>query len=158
MKIVLLALLLPFIAFAQKAKPLQIPVDTTNGRISYSEITYADSTSKKELFSKVLEWIALTYTSVKDVVKLKDRDAGKIIAQGVFNERLEQGLNIYSASIYHTLLIGIKDGTCKIQITDFNYGYTAQDGSWATGDLKNFLYSNLHKKKNLILCADVITM
>ena len=99
---------------------LQIARDTSTGLVSYTEIVYADSLSKRELFGRALEWITLNYKSANNVIQLKDEDRGKIILKGNFKEtKMFRDVSL-DVTVEHTIIISVKDGRSKIQITDIN--------------------------------------
>lgn len=113
----------------------QIPIDTSTGKVSYTEIVYADSVSKKELFDRSLEWLALNYKSANDVIQLQNEATGKIIAKGLFKEYLSLmgGLTVYDCSVYHTLKIDIKEGRVRIQLTDLYEKHYVSPSQYSSG-------------------------
>jgi len=63
-----------------KWKDYEMPRDA-NGKIYYSEVVSLPNYSKDELFLKAQEWAVKTFVSSKQVVEVKDKEAGKIIAK-----------------------------------------------------------------------------
>jgi len=103
---------------------------------SYSEVVQVDSNiTKNELFSTYMDWIAQNYKSAQNVVQYQDKEAGKIVAKGLFKVMLNDpfGAPCDGGSVYHTLSIYIKDGRFRYILDDIHY-----DGSpkfTASGDL-----------------------
>lgn len=87
--------------------------------ISYSEVVTVDSTmSSKELFSKALNFITLSFKSANDVIQLKDESSGKIICKGntsFTNNRPEY----VDGVINFTLQISVKKGKYKYDFSNF---------------------------------------
>lgn len=149
------------LAFSQ----LKIPTDSASGKVSYTEIVYADSASKKELFGRAIEWVALNYKSANDVIQLKDDERGKLIAKGFFKKTLFGGLlTAREVSVYHTLIMDFKEGRCKIQLTNFSYKYYNESvsasgiyipGGWVEGTLESQI-QYIQNKKNMPLKSEWI--
>jgi len=80
-------------------------------------IERVDSTSKKELYKKAKEWIAINYTSTDDVIQLGDEENGKIILKGNFPSRLfgKKGW------IRHSLILDFKDNKFRYKYFDLSY-------------------------------------
>jgi hypothetical protein len=108
---------------------LKLPVDSTTGKVSYTEIVYVDSAAKSKLFSSSLEWIALSFKSAKSVIELKDEPAGKIIVKGALDERIPGSFANLNIDVRFTMNITCKDGRCRIQLTGWNYQYCLGGGN-----------------------------
>lgn len=99
----------------------QFPIDSTTGRICYTNIIQIDSVPKEELMGRAAEWIALHYKSATDVIKLDDRTRGKIVAKGFFEQSIyfENEVPSFRVAVSHAVLLDFKDGKCRIRFTDF---------------------------------------
>lgn len=103
---------------------------------SFTEVVQVDSNiTKNELFSTFMDWIAQNYKSAQNVVQYQDKEAGKIVAKGLFKVMLNDpfGAPCDGGSVYNTLSIYVKDGRFKYILDDIHY-----DGSpkfVASGDL-----------------------
>lgn len=125
--IVLASLLFCKAALSQESyKPIKksdIPLDSSTGKISYQIIDTVPNTSKDILFSKALEWIATNFKDANTVIKLQDKEAGKIIVKGLSEEKTVTrvfGKNI-DAPYYQnfSLNFSVKDNRYRVIITDF---------------------------------------
>jgi len=127
--------ILNYSSIGRKLEQTQIPIDTSTGKVSYTEIVYADSVSKKGLFDRAVEWVALNYKSANDVIQLKNEETGKIIAKGLFSEYLSLmgGLTVFDCSIYHTITIDTKEGRVRMQITDLYEKHYAPATQYSSG-------------------------
>lgn len=115
-----LALAVFFLSVKISDGQVQIPIDSSTGRVSYTEIVYADSTlKKKDLFKKAIEWVALNYNSANDVIQLKDEESGKIIVKGNMVVVINPMGFVFERRLKHTITIDTRDGRCRINITDF---------------------------------------
>lgn len=53
-----------------------------NNKVEFQEVVSADSISKENLFDYILEWCATSYNNSTNVIRVNDRDVGKIILKG----------------------------------------------------------------------------
>ena len=63
------------------AQDINFPIDTTTGKINFSEVIYVDSASKLLLFTKAREWFTKSFTSSKSVLELEDKEAGNLLVK-----------------------------------------------------------------------------
>jgi hypothetical protein len=75
---------------------------------------------KDELFVTALSYFAINYNSANDVIQLNDKDAGLIIAKGIF--QIESG--IVNTFCDHTIRIDVKEGRARIILTVSQYKYS----------------------------------
>ena len=131
----LLLFLIPSFVFGQELK-----IEKETGRYTKSEVIEFDNISKKELFNRAIEWITINYTSVDDVMQLKDDENGKIILKGNFSIDIffKQGW------IKHTLILDFKDDRFRYTYTNLSYY------SPGSGDIP-FEGSMVSKKKILAI-------
>lgn len=108
---------------------LKLPVDSTTGQVSYTEIVYVDSAVKSKLFSLSQEWIALNYKSAKSVIELKDEQAGKLIVKGNLAGQIPGAFANLDMEVRYTMNITCKDGRCRIQLTGWLYKYCLGGGN-----------------------------
>lgn len=95
------------------------PLDSISNKISYSEVVIVPAVSKQELFHRATMWFTLNFKSSKDVVQLSDENSGEIIGKGSFNVDYT-GLGAKNIGfVSFTILVSVKDGKYKYQITDF---------------------------------------
>lgn len=137
-KIFLIGILLlsSFFIFSEKkvwkdpnAKGL-FPLDA-NGKIIYTEVIEMPNIAKDALYSRAYEWFAKTFNSAQNVIQMQDKEAGKIIGKGIFDDMNSPGpLGMAGVKGYmkFTISIYLKDGKYKYEITDF-----VHEGIW-TGE------------------------
>jgi len=117
----------------------ELKIDDESGKYTKQGIVEIKGKSKKDLYLKANQWIALRYNSTKDVVQLSDAESGKIIAKGAFST------NMYmkKGAIYHILILDFKDDKFRYTYTDLSY-FSAGSGEM------NFEKKGIMSKKKLI--------
>jgi hypothetical protein len=107
----------------------QLEIDSVSQRYQYTEVVQADSSTKDALFTKVKEWIALSYRSMDAVMQLEDKETGKMIVKG----NMVTTMFMQKAWLGHTLIFDFKNGKFRYAFTDFTYkssngqGYTYEN-------------------------------
>lgn len=123
------------------AQILDFPFDrsiiTVNDQTKKVEYIYIDSipdSNKDRLYSNALEWIALNFKDATSVIKLQDKDAGKIIAKGMTKLSYSYkwlGNDLVSEySQFFTIDISLKNNRYKIVFTDFIAGFDASGSGY----------------------------
>ena len=106
--------------------PFDRSVITVNDQTKKIEFIYIDSipdSNKDKLYSNALEWIALNFKDATSVIKLQDKDAGKIIAKGM--TRLSYSYKwlgndmVDEYNQFFTIDISLRNNRYKIVFTDF---------------------------------------
>lgn len=115
----LMMLLAPVVTSGQK-----IEKDSVSGIYTAKGVVQVDDVPKDKLYSRAMEWIALSYKSAQDVVQLSNKEDGKIICKGNF----PVSLYMKSGSVEHTLTLEFKDNRFRYRYTNFVY-YSAGSGS-----------------------------
>lgn len=107
-------------AFGQK-ETLNLPIDSSTSKITYSEVVFVDSlANKQELFSRAREWFAKAYKSSTNVIQMEDKESGKIVGKALLSVNLTSlGMQQNGGYINYTITIYVKDGKYKYEITDF---------------------------------------
>lgn len=113
-----------FNTFGQKntrETPPDFPMDSTTGKITYTEVVKVDSTATKdELYSRAREWFAKAYKSSTNVIQMEDKESGKIVGKALTQVFYQAMKSNYSGGYFHyTISIYIKDGRYKYEVTDF---------------------------------------
>ena len=112
--------------------PFDRSVITVNDQTKKIEFIYIDSipdSNKDKLYSNALEWIALNFKDATSVIKLQDKDAGKIIAKGM--TRLSYSYKwlgndmVDEYNQFFTIDISLRNNRYKIVFTDFIAGIDA---------------------------------
>tara|TARA_R110000737_G_scaffold246939_1_gene257160 strand:- start:738 stop:1466 length:729 start_codon:yes stop_codon:yes gene_type:complete len=113
----------------------ELPYNPVSQRIEYTRIDSFNGLTKKDIYPKVKEWIAINYGSIKAVLHYEDFDSGKIIVKGHNFLIVEDILKSFwgsgssknvvrSLKCYHTTIFTIKDGKMKTEFTNLEYEST----------------------------------
>lgn len=107
-KIIIGLLMLPFFGISQ-----------TDSSFEFKFIDSSTAT-KNELYTKAKIWITDAFKSAKDVIQMDDKDAGRIVARGVFQSPVKGmwGTPLYDY-INFKITIDVKDNKYRIALTDF---------------------------------------
>jgi len=120
--IVLLLTITGFLEYlhAQGTTPV-IPVNSETKLITYQEVVKVDGT-KKDLYSRAIDWINVNYKNPDDATKVRDPQTGYIeILHRIDLERTDkQDTKIAAGIIVYTLKLELKDGRYRYTITDLN--------------------------------------
>lgn len=107
------------IAFAQRGKNqlVTLPVDSTNQLISYSGVIQVEGATQNDLYLRSREWFAKKLNSIRDVIQMDDREAGKVIGKvnsaGYYTILLTQ----FPYRLTYTISITSKDGRYRYEIS-----------------------------------------
>lgn len=138
-----------------KAQDTTFPLDSISKKASYSEVVNVTGKSD-QLYNKALEWFAVYFASSNDVIQIKDKEAGKIVAKFIIGNI--NGIPPTSA----TFIVYLKDDRYKYSINDIIY--TGGNGSkswgieerlsiWQAGLTKSGIKSVKSTASNVILHA-----
>jgi hypothetical protein len=97
-----------------------MPIDPATKLITYEAVVEIPGATKDQLYDRALEWMAKTYQSANDVVQIKDKEQGKLLAKGGIPYVYH---NILSGYVVHTQTIYVKDGRYKYVMTGFKHQY-----------------------------------
>jgi hypothetical protein len=141
--------LVPFIvAFIQcagtahKADPDNYTVGKVKAepdKYSFSN-AYTIDLSKDSIFSKCMEFVSTKFFSTKDVLKLADKEKGKILCNATMD--LCKGTDV---SCYYgfDMIIEIKDNRYTISFTNFVSWKNGKDIKVENSELVNYIKSNV---------------
>jgi len=138
----------------------KITVDNSTGKITYTFIDSIPGTNKNLLYGKCLEWIAKNFNDATEVIKLQDKENGKIIAKGLselsYVYQRVYGVNYYRKyQQYFTLDLTLRDEKYRLILTDFiiktidPLSETALE--WYMPQIQDYDYSKLSKLKKISL-------
>lgn len=120
----------PTAAAAEPEAP-RLPIDSETKLVTYEGVVEVPGATKDQLYDRALDWMAKTYQSANDVVQIKDKDQGKLLAKGgiLFIYR-----NVPTGFVVHTQTIYVRDGRYKYVMTGFHHqnltgGVAGRDGS-----------------------------
>lgn len=134
--IVIVLIAATFSATAQKKKAIEkieIPemaIDEETKYIVYKEVVKQEG-AKDVLYGKALAWAMKFYKSPSNVLREKDKEAGKIMARhrfNIFNFDAKTGVKSKAGVIEYTLTFLFKDGRYKYEITKINLKQTSYKG------------------------------
>jgi hypothetical protein len=126
MKKSLLLLALLLVSFKVFSQESILPIDSTTGKITYSEVIKVDSVLATELFVRANIWFVNNFNSAKNVIQLSDKEAGVVIGKGNFpvtcNNPNRSAFNVFiQGTVDFTLEIQTRDGRYKYSITDISF-------------------------------------
>lgn len=130
MKTKILIALLTIYGIANAQEKTFFPIDSVTGKIIYTEIVKADSTTKEKLYLKGREWLANTFKSSKEVIEMDDKEAGLIIGKGT----LVVSLNGDWGYIHFTVALYFKDGRYKYEIKNITHEHPKSASGSLLGD------------------------
>jgi len=114
-----------------------LPIDSTTGKINYTEVVKVDSISKTELFSRAKMWFAKAFVSSQDVVQNADEANTVIFGKANFTGYTKAlGMIFEQGIISFNLNIACKDGRYKYCFTDFVHHATAGNKLPSGGELE----------------------
>jgi hypothetical protein len=122
-------MLFPLNLMAQLQDSIQIDlekftIDKTTGKIIFTFIDSIKGINKDLLYGKSLEWIAKNFKDATEVIKLQDKENGKIIAKGYLElnyvyQRM-YGINYYRNYRQNfTLDLTLRDEKYRLILSDF---------------------------------------
>jgi hypothetical protein len=126
---VFIMMLFPLNLMAQLQDSIQIDlekftIDKTTGKIIFTFIDSIKGINKDLLYGKSLEWIAKNFKDATEVIKLQDKENGKIIAKGYLElnyvyQRI-YGINYYRNYRQNfTLDLTLRDEKYRLILSDF---------------------------------------
>lgn len=116
----ILTFLMLFLNIYSQEEKCNLPINK-NKNVEFQEVVFADSISKAYLFDYILEWCATSYNNSKNVIRVNDRESGKIILKG--EEPI--GYLVKGLRIKKGVLLNLRLGyTIIIEVKDSRYRYT----------------------------------
>lgn len=90
-----------------------------NNSLTYVEVIEVPSKSKQDLYILLNYWYTATFNDANNVIKLNDKEAGVIIANGYVENVAEHsaGMNAYHVSIKPIIKTDIKEGKVRVTYT-----------------------------------------
>jgi len=126
----------------------------SDGKIIYTDVIQADSTSKEELYNRAKRWVIDSFNSGKDVIQLDNKENGEIITKGFFSVYWKVSkVYIQEVNVWQTLRIQIKDNRFKYEFYDYELKYYVTN----TGDVNSSLEDWIKNWDNAIIEKPRIT-
>ena len=91
--------------------------DPQTDKYTYFGVGLVGSQTKDSTYIKSLEWIKFNYKAPKEVIRLADKKAYKIVLEGNFKTMVMKK----EAYIGYTITLECRDGRLVYTFTDFNY-------------------------------------
>lgn len=88
-----------------------------NLSVRYKGVIEAPGLSATDIYNRAKRWVAQNYRSSKDVIQLDNKEAGEIMVKGYAYIDFTQPLYSNTWRSYHILLIQVKDGKYKYEMT-----------------------------------------
>ena len=115
-----------FITFLLLISSISIFSQEKSNELVYKNVVNLDSITTQvhkvnEIYSIAKSWFAEKYNNAKNVIQLDDKENGKIIGKGIFeyNSNVNSFSNGTKGYISYTIVINVKDGKYKYNISDF---------------------------------------
>ncbi|RZL34731.1 MAG: DUF4468 domain-containing protein, partial [Pedobacter sp.] len=129
-------------------------LNQVDGKISYTLIDTIQNIPKDRLHSLLLEWVAVNFKSATNVIKLNDKEAGKIIVKGLSEEfytfRVLGGDAVAKYYQHFTIDFTAKENRYRVIITDFELDkpatYSKYGGSPAIKGSIDGYYASIPKE------------
>ena len=84
---------------------------------SFTKVLDVPRFEKSQVFNRSEEWVALTFSSGKSVIQVKNKESGRIIGRGVLSAQKHRLAPIESFNF--TMIIDAKNGKSKIKFMNF---------------------------------------
>lgn len=103
--------------------------------LQFSEVVECEGT-KEQLYSSALDWVATAYNNSNYVLRIKDKENGKIILKASFPYKQKKimwgGSELSRGSIEYILTIQFKEGRYKYIFSDFYHDSSSSLGTLTT--------------------------
>lgn len=118
-----------------------------NNEVIFDTIFKAENKSKDMLYSLAREWIASTFNSATDVLKMDDRLSGKLIAKGFTTIIVETGFYPTTEKFHFTIKIYCKENRYRVIWTDLMTQNYPSDYNYNPAKVSaNYSLTNPYKK------------
>ena len=90
-----------------------------NGFVFVDSVIQVEGVSKDELYNRAKEWVATVFNSAPDVLKLDNKEGGKMIVKGLTDIYSVYSLYTSKSKCFFTIKIFCKESRFKVIVTDF---------------------------------------
>lgn len=114
----------------------KLPYDSVLDKMNYEFIYSFESLNKETIFNRIMEWSAINFGSIRDVIKYSNLESGKIILKGSFDFIHDYDYNNFWGAeregttlktCYYTYTFTISDNKVKFNVSQINYEYSIYD-------------------------------
>ena len=97
-----------------------------NGNVTYERVIEAPEVPRAELFNRGLNYFTYNYTSGKSVIQTEDKELGRIIAKGLY-DNVHVGVTIVTNvfDCYHIARVDVREGRARILLSLTDYEWTS---------------------------------
>jgi hypothetical protein len=134
----------------------KLPYDSTKNQIIYHFKSEFPNTPKRDIFNRIMEWGAINFGSLDQVLHYSNFETGKIILKGWFSVIVEQDYATFwsgkkeilnERKCYFTMVFTIQDNKMKMDIPVMNFEYVfggyVPGGTYIPLSSKSILLSDL---------------
>lgn len=122
-----------------------------NNSLTYVQVIEAPGRTALQLYTTLNYWFTSTFNDANSTIKLNDKEAGCIIAQGSVEGIATHtgGANKYNVSIRPIIRVDIKDGKCRVTYSIQAYNVLKVAGGGIMGQINQGLNgTNVTKEIN----------
>ena len=114
-----LQIILPLYLYSQDTSNHKLMgiVPYENLSVRYKGVIEAPGLTATDIYNRAKKWVAQNYRSSKDVIQLNNKETGEIIVKGYATLKYSHPLYAGIWRSYHILLIQIKDGKYRYEMT-----------------------------------------
>lgn len=97
------------------------------GNISYVKVVEVPELSKDVIYTRIKSFLAYRYNDANSVVQEEDKEAGLVIAKGLF--RLTSGIEnfLYNIHTWHIIRVDVKEVRARLIVTLTEYEFENYD-------------------------------
>lgn len=118
-----------------------------NNSMTFIQVVDAPERTAGQLYTTLNYWFTSTFNNAESTIRLNDKEAGCIIAQGFVEEIAihSGGSNKYKVSIRPIIKVDIKDGKCRVTYSIQAYNVTKIVGGGVLGKIKKAVINKAEK-------------
>lgn len=93
-----------------------------NGNVTYTKVIDIAGMKKEDLYNRALSYFVYNYVSGKDVIQVQDKDAGLIVAKGIYND-VHVGISLITTYVdcSHIVRVDCRDEKARIIVSLMEY-------------------------------------
>lgn len=93
-----------------------------NENVTYTRIIESPENSVEEIYNRALNYFIYNYGSGKSVIQTQDKDTGRIVAKGLY-DNVHVGMSLITTYVdcWHIVRVDVKEGKARIILTLTGY-------------------------------------
>ncbi len=124
--------LISSVSFSQSAKTKDLLKEIEgqwslddNNNVTYTHIVEVPELTFEEIYNRGLNYFVYNYGSGKSVIQSEDKDLGRILAKGLYND-VHVGISLVATYVdcWHVVRLDVKEGRARIILTLTDYEKT----------------------------------